>query len=64
MVYGDFKDLPRRTASDKVLRDDTFNVDKKFKSHGHQRGFASMVHKSFNKKTSGGDVKHEIMPNQ
>ena len=28
MVYGDFKDLPRRTASDKVLRDKVFNIAK------------------------------------
>ena len=26
MSYGDFKDLPRRTASDKVLRDKAFNI--------------------------------------
>ena len=26
MVYGDFKDLTRRTASDKILRDKAFNV--------------------------------------
>ena len=26
MAYGDFKDLPRRTASDKVLRDKAFNM--------------------------------------
>ena len=25
MAYGDFKDLERRTASDKVLRDKVFN---------------------------------------
>ena len=29
MVYGDFKDLTRRTASDKVLRDKAFNIAKK-----------------------------------
>ena len=29
MVYGDFKDLPRKTVSDKVLRDKTFNIAKK-----------------------------------
>ena len=28
MVYGDFKDLERRTASDKVLRDKAFNIAK------------------------------------
>ena len=27
MAYGDFKDLARRTASDKALRDKTFNID-------------------------------------
>ena len=29
MAFGDFKDLPRRTAADKVLLDKTFNVAKK-----------------------------------
>ena len=28
MVYGGFKDLAKRTASDKVLRDKAFNVAK------------------------------------
>ena len=28
MVYGDFKDLPRRRTSDKMLRDKTFNIVK------------------------------------
>ena len=28
MTYGDFKDLARRTASDKALRDKAFNVAK------------------------------------
>ena len=28
MAYGDSKDLARRTASDKVLRDKTFNIAK------------------------------------
>ena len=28
MAYRDFKDLPRRTASDKVLRDKAFNIAK------------------------------------
>ena len=29
MAYGDFKDLKRRAASDKVLRDKAFNIAKK-----------------------------------
>ena len=28
MAYGDFKDLSRRTAADKVLRDKAFNIAK------------------------------------
>ena len=47
MAYGDFKDLTRRTASDNVLRDKTFNIAKNSKYDGYQRGFASMVYKSF-----------------
>ena len=34
MVYGDFKDLPRRTASDKVLCNQTFNISKNTKYDG------------------------------
>ena len=28
MLYGDFKDLNRRTIADKVLRDKAFNIAK------------------------------------
>ena len=28
MAYGDFKDLKRRTFSDKVVRNKTFNIAK------------------------------------
>ena len=28
MVYGDFKDLAKRTAADKILRDKAFNIAK------------------------------------
>ena len=38
MAYGDFKDLPRRTASDKILRDKTFSIAKIPKYDGYQRG--------------------------
>ena len=43
MAYGDFKDLTRRTASDKVLRDKAFNFAKNPKYDGYQRRLASMV---------------------
>ena len=51
--YGDFKDLARRTASDKVLRDKVFNIAENSKYDGYQRGVASMVYMFFfDKKTS------------
>ena len=31
MAHGDFKDLTRRTASDKILRDKAFNIAKNSK---------------------------------
>ena len=50
MAYGDFKDLPRRIASDKVLRDKGFNIAQMFKIlYGYLRGLASMVYKIFDK---------------
>ena len=52
MTYGDFKDLKRRTASDKVLRDKGFNVAKNPKYDGYQRGLASMVYRFFDKKSA------------
>ena len=51
MTYGDFKDLAKRTASDKVLRDKVFNVTKNPKYDGYQRGIASMIYNFFDKKT-------------
>ena len=51
MGYGDFRDLAKRTASDKVLTDKSFNTAKNPKYDGYQRGFASMIYKFFNKKS-------------
>ena len=52
MAYGDFKDLARRTVSDKVLRDKAFDIAKNPKYDGHQRGLASMVYMFFDKKSA------------
>ena len=43
MAYGYFKDLARREATDKVLRNKAFNIAKDPKYDGYQRGLASMV---------------------
>ena len=50
LVYGDFKDLPRRTAFDKLLHDKIYNIAKNEKYDGYQRCFASLVYKPFDKK--------------
>ena len=57
MAYGDFKDLKKRTTTDKVLRDKAFNFAKYPKYDEYQRGLASMVYKVFDKKTAGSGVK-------
>ena len=50
MAFGDIKDLTRRTASDKILRDKAFNIAKNPKDDSYQRGLASMAYKVFDKK--------------
>ena len=60
MAYGDFKDLTRRTALDKLLRDKAFNIAKNSKYDGYKRGLNSMVYKCFDKETSGGSAKTKL----
>ena len=43
MAYGDFKDLTRKTASDKILHDKAFTFAKNLKYDEYQCGLASMV---------------------
>ena len=59
MAYGHFKDLERRTQSDKVLRDKGFKVASNPKYDGYQRGLASMVYKFFDKKSKGSGISNE-----
>ena len=61
MAYGDFKDLTRTTASDKILYDEAFNIAKNPKYDGYERGLTSIVYKFLDKKTSGGATKNENM---
>ena len=50
MAYGDFKDLARGTASEKILRDKAFNIAKNPKYDGYQHELASMAHRFLMKK--------------
>ena len=64
MAHGDFKDLKRRTASDKILGNKAFNIAKNPKYHGYQRRLASMVYRFFDKKSKGSCVaNNEIKQN-
>ena len=60
MTYGDFKNLPKRTAADKVLRDKAFKIASDQKYDGYQRGLASLVYKFFDKKSSGSGLPSNI----
>ena len=53
MAYVDFKDLPKRTYADKVLRDKVFKIESDQKYDEYQGGLASMVYKFFEKKSQG-----------
>ena len=60
MVYGDFKDLPRRAFSDKVLRDKAFNIARDPKHNGCQRSLASVVYKILIKRLLVGVLEMKI----
>ena len=47
MAYANFKDLTRRTAANKSLRDKAFNIAKDSKYDAYQRGITSIVYKFF-----------------
>ena len=64
MACEGFKDLTRRTASDKILCDKAFNIAKNPKYDEHQRSLASMTYKIFDKKASGGTIKNENITNK
>ena len=49
MAHGNFKDLPKRIASDKVLHKKSFDIAKNPKYDGYQRGIPSMAYNSFDK---------------
>ena len=51
-AYADHKNLINRTKSDKVLRDKAYDIASNPEYDGYQRGFASMVYKFFDKKST------------
>ena len=49
LAHGKYKDLTKRTESDKVLRDKAFKIASNLKFNGYERGLVSMVYKFFDK---------------
>ena len=64
MVYGDFKDLARRTVSDNILRNKAFSIATNPKYDGYQRGLAFVVYTFFEKKYSSSGVNNQIKQNE
>ena len=60
MAYGDFKDLNRGIAANKILCNKVLTFVKNLKYDGYQHGLVSMIYKFFDKKNSGGAVKNEL----
>ena len=57
-AYFDSKDLTKRTAADKILRNRAFNIAKDPKYDGYQRELASIVYKFFDRKSKESGAKH------
>ena len=56
-AYSDSRDLSKRTAANKFLRNKAFNIARDLKYDEYQRGLASMVYKLFDKKSAGSGIK-------
>ena len=66
MTYGDFKDLERRIASDKFLREKAFNIAKNPKYDGYQRRLVSIdcFYTFFDEKSKGSCFNIEVKHNE
>ena len=64
MAFGKYKDLEKRTQSDKVLKDKAFEIANNPNYDGRQRKLSSMVYKFFDKKSKGTGIENEIKENQ
>ena len=60
MVYVKYKDLTKRTQSDKVLRDTAFKIESNPKHDGYQRGLLSVIYRFFDKKSTGSGVNQQL----
>ena len=56
ITYAKYKDLIKKTQSDKVLRVKVFKIPDNPKYDGYQRGLASVAFKIFDEKSKGSGV--------
>ena len=56
MAYGKYKDLNKRTQSDKVLTNKAFEIARNPKYDGSQRGLSTVVYKFFDKRSKGSGI--------
>ena len=59
MAYVNSRNSPKRTQSDKVLRDKPFKIASDPKYDGYHRGLPSMVCNFFDKTFSGSGISNE-----
>ena len=64
MAYGDFKDLTKRTASNKILRDKAFNIVKIGNMMDIKVDLLQWSITFLIKKTSGSGIKNENISNK
>ena len=64
MTYNKYKDLEKKTQSDKVLKDKVFKIAANPRFDGYQRGLASMVYKFFNKKSKGSGLENKQLADE
>ena len=64
MAYEDFKNLSRRTTSDKKLLDKAYSIAKNQQYDGYQRGLASLVYNFLIKTASSGAIEREVEQNK
>ena len=63
-AYSDSKDLAKRTISDKIVKDRAYEIARICNYDGYQRALASMVYKSFDKKTGSGISVSKQLPDE
>ena len=64
MVYNKYKDLEKRTQSNKFLKNKAFGITNNSKYGGYQSGLASVAYRGFDKKSKGTSIKNKIEENK